>query len=118
MSNVALTAIPFAIGGGLLLILALAVEGVPRMPLSAWGVVLGLSVVNSLIGFLLFNHSLQHLAAVEANILWNLIPLGTALIAWGALGEGLLPIQMAAMVLVIGGTSLVQWRRRVEKHWG
>ncbi len=114
VSNVTLTAIPFGIGGGLLLILALAVEGVPHMPLFAWGVILGLSVVNSLIGFLLYNHSLQRLAAVEANILWNIMPLGTALIAWGALGERLLPIQIAAMFLVIGGSSLVQWRKRLQ----
>ncbi len=114
VSNVTLTAIPFGIGGGLLLILALAAEGIPHMPLVAWGVVLGLSVVNSLIGFLLFNHSLQRLAAVEANILWNLKRLGTALIAWDALGERLLPIQIAAMFLVIGGSSLVQWRKRAN----
>jgi len=114
VQNVTLTAIPLGIGGGVLLLLALAVEGIPHMPLYAWEIILGLAVVNTVAAYLLYNHSLQRLAAVEANVMLNLTPIGTALIAWGTLGERLFPIQMAAMVLVIGGASLVQWRRRVQ----
>ena len=114
VENVTLTAIPLGIGGGALLILAAVVEGIPHMPLHAWGIILGLAVVNTLAAYLLFNHSLQRLAAVEANVMLNLTPLGTALIAWGALGERLFPIQIAAMCLVIGGAGLVQWRRRIQ----
>ena len=114
VQNVTLTAIPLGIGGGVLLLLALAVEGVPHMPLYAWEIILGLAVVNTVAAYLLYNHSLQRLAAVEANVMLNLTPIGTALIAWGTLGERLFPIQMAAMALVIGGASLVQWRRRVQ----
>ena len=114
VENVTLTAIPLGIGGGALLILAAAVEGIPHMPLHAWGIILGLAVVNTVVAYLLFNHSLQRLAAVEANVMLNLTPLGTALIAWGALGERLFPIQIAAMCLVIGGAGLVQWRRRIQ----
>ena len=108
---VILTAVPLGIGGGALLLLAIAVEGVPNMPLVAWGVVLGLALVNTLLAYLLYNHSLQHITAVEANVLLNLAPLGTALIAWGALGEQLTPLQVAAMVLVMGGASLAQRRK-------
>jgi len=114
VENVTLTAIPLGIGGGILLLLALAVEGIPHMPLLAWGVILGLAVVNTVVAYLLYNHSLQRLAAVEANVMLNLTPLGTALIAWGALGERLLPIQIGAIFLVMGGASLVQWRRRLQ----
>ena len=114
VENVTLTAIPLGIGGGILLLLALAVEGIPHMPLLAWGVVLGLAVVNTVVAYLLYNHSLQRLAAVEANVMLNLTPLGTALIAWAALGERLLPIQIGAMFLVMGGASLVQWRKRLQ----
>ena len=114
VENVTLTAIPLAIGGGALLVLAAFVEGIPHMPLYAWGIILGLAVVNTVAAYLLYNHSLQRLAAVEANVMLNLTPIGTAMIAWGTLGERLFPIQMAAMVLVIGGASLVQWRRRVQ----
>lgn len=114
VENVTLTALPLGIGGGILLVLAGVVEGIPHIPLFAWGVTLGLAMVNTLIAYLLFNHSLQHLTAVEANVMLNLAPLGTAIIAWGALDERLLPVQIAAMLLVVGGASLVQWRKRTK----
>lgn len=114
VENVTLTALPLGIGGGILLILAGVVEGIPHMPLFAWGVILGLATVNTLIAYLFFNHSLQHLTAVEANVMLNLAPLGTALIAWGALDERLVPVQIAAMLLVVGGASLAQWRKRTK----
>jgi len=77
-------------------------------------VILGLATVNTLIAYLFFNHSLQHLTAAEANVMLNLAPLGTALIAWGALDERLVPVQIAAMLLVVGGASLAQWRKRTK----
>ena len=113
-----LTAFPLGIGGGVLLILAAVFEGIPAMPLHAWAIILGLAIVNTLAAYLLFNHSLRRLQAVEANVMLNLSPLGTALIAWGALGERLLPIQIAAMLLVVTGASLAQWRRRPALEGG
>lgn len=111
VGTVILTAVPLGIGGGTLLLLAVAVEGVPHLPLVAWGVVLGLALVNTLLAYLLYNHSLQHITAVEANVLLNLAPFGTALIAWGTLGEQLTLLQVAAMVLVVIGASLAQRRK-------
>jgi len=107
-----LTAVPLGIGGGLLLILAASVEGVPSMPLAAWGILLGLTVVNTLAAYLLFTHALQRLRAVEASIMLNLMPIATALFAWMALDERLQPIQIVAMLVVVAGASLVQWRRK------
>jgi len=112
VNTLPLTAFPLGIGGGVLLIVAACVEGIPSMPLGTWAILLGLAIVNTLLAYLLFNHSLQRLQAVEANVMLNLSPIATALIAWGALGERLLPIQIAAMLLVVAGASLVQWRRR------
>jgi drug/metabolite transporter (DMT)-like permease len=111
VTTLPLTSIPLGIGGGLLLVLAVFLEGIPSMPLQAWGILLGLAGVNTLLAYLLFTHSLQHLRAAEANIMLNLMPVATALIAWTTLGEQLLPVQIAAMVLVVVGASLAQWRR-------
>lgn len=113
VENVTLTALPLGIGGGVLILLAAATEGPPHMPLFAWGVILGLAAVNTLIAYLLFNHSLQRLTAVEANVMLNLTPLGTAIIAWGTLRERLTPLQIVAMLLVVAGASLAQWRKRM-----
>lgn len=112
ISTLALTAFPLGIGGATLLLLAAGMEGIPAMPAYAWGVLIGLAVINTLVAYLLYTHALQRLHAVEANIMLNLTPVGTALIAWAALGERLQPIQLGAMVLIIGGATCVQWRRR------
>ncbi len=110
LDNITLTSIPLGIGGGALLVLALFVEGLPRMPLQAWGLIIGLASVNTLLAYLLYNHSLQHLTAVQVNVMLNLAPIGTALIAWWALGERITSFQMVAMFMVIAGASLAQRR--------
>ncbi len=111
VSNTALTAAPLAIGGVLLLVAAVAMEGVPNLPLSTWGVLVGLALVNTLAAYLLFNHALHRLHAGEANVLLNLTPVATALIAWGTFGDCLTAIQVAAMAVVILGASLAQLRK-------
>jgi drug/metabolite transporter (DMT)-like permease len=110
VSNTTLTAVPLAIGGAVLLIIASACEGLPHMALTAWGIVVGLALVNTLAGYLLFNHALHRLHAGEANILLNLTPVATALIAWGALGDRLTAFQMGGIAVVIAGASLAQLR--------
>ena len=111
ISNAALTAIPLLIGSAVLLAAALIIEGVPHLPGETWAILIGLALVNTLAAYLLFNHALHRLHAGEANILLNLTPIGTALIAWGAFGDRLGALQIGAMALVIAGASLAQWRR-------
>ena len=111
LSNTALTAIPLLIGGSVLLVVALIIEGIPQFPIDAWAIIIGLALVNTLAAYLLFNHALHHLHAGEANVLLNLTPIGTALIAWGVFGDRLGSLQMGAMALVVAGASLAQWRR-------
>lgn len=114
IGSITLTAYPIGISGVLLFSLGVAVEGLPRMPLSAWGIIIGLAIVNTGIAYLLFYHSLRHLTAIKAYVVTNLSPFGTALIAWAALGERLLPLQIGAMVLAVTGVSLVQYRKRKQ----
>ena len=115
VSNTALTAIPLALGGGILLVIAAVTEGVPDMPLLTWGIIVGLALINTLAAYLLFNHALHRLRAGEANVLLNLTPVATALIAWGALGDRLALPQVAAVGVVILGASLAQSRRGRER---
>jgi drug/metabolite transporter (DMT)-like permease len=104
----ALTALPLALGGGLALLIALWVEGVPRMPPMAWAIVLWLAVVNTALAYVLYNHSLQELTALEMTVLLNLSPFVTALLAWWFLGERLSGLQLLGMAIVIAGVTLVQ----------
>ncbi|MCD6541019.1 EamA family transporter [Candidatus Bipolaricaulota bacterium] len=111
VGTIPLTAIPLGLGGGVLLILALAVEGLPRMPLLGWGVVLGLAAINTALAYLLYAHALQHLTATQANVILNLSPLGTAVISWPTLGERIKPVQYLAIVIIIVGVAMVQMRK-------
>lgn len=112
VSNRALTGIPLAIGGVVLIVIAVVVEGLPRLPATTWGIILGLALVNTLGGYLLFNHALQRVRAGEANVLLSLTPISTAVIAWAAFDERLTVLQLCAMVIVIGGAGLAQRRAK------
>jgi drug/metabolite transporter (DMT)-like permease len=115
-----LTAFPLAFGGGLLLLVALPVEGLPKFSWELGGIILWLALVNTAIAYILYNHSLQLLTALEMNVLNNLAPLVTAMLAWIFLGEVLQPIQLGGILVVIVGVVLVQWRKNKssEAHLG
>ncbi len=106
-----LTTIPLAFGGALLIAIALPLEGLPRFSPMLFGIVLWLATINTALAYLLYNHSLQELTALEMNVLLNLSPLGTAGLAYLFLGERLHLAQVVGMVIVVLGVSLVQWRR-------
>ena len=105
------TAIPLAVGGVSLLLIAIPLEGLPTLTLKGWAIVLWLALVNTSLAYVLYHHSLQELTALEMNVLLNLSPLGAALLAWLLLGETLTAVQILGMVVVILGVTLVQQMR-------
>ncbi|MBI3659729.1 DMT family transporter [Candidatus Acetothermia bacterium] len=111
VDTVTQTAIPLGLGGGLVLLTALLVEGVPTFSLEALGIILFLALVNTAIAYMLYNHALQKLTALEINVLLNLSPLMTALLAWVLIDEKPGPIKIFGMWLAFGGVFLVQWRK-------
>ncbi|RLD09499.1 MAG: hypothetical protein DRI56_04070 [Chloroflexota bacterium] len=108
VDTLSLTAIPLAIGGGLLLLIALPIEGLPTFMPKTWHIILVLATINTALAYIVYNHALQVLTAIEMNALLNLSPLGTAFLAWFLLGESLTVIQIVGMVIVIAGVMLVQ----------
>ena len=112
VDTLSLTAIPLAFGGGVLLILAFVVEGLPRISGFGWLIVFWLALINTAFAYILYNHSLQVLTALEMNMLNNLAPLLTAAMAGVFLGERLDSIQVIGMITVIIGVALVEWRGR------
>jgi probable blue pigment (indigoidine) exporter len=111
VNTLGLTALPLAAGGGILLVLGLLLEPPPTPTPTTWSVVAWLAVVNTIVAYLLYNHSLQVLTALEINVMMNLAPLATAALAWVLLGETLGVVQIVGMVVVIAGVMLVQYRR-------
>jgi drug/metabolite transporter (DMT)-like permease len=108
LDTLTLTTIPLAIGGGFLLLIAFPLEGMPLLSTKSVGIVLWLAVVNTALAYVLYNHSLQILTALEMNMMLNLTPLGTALLAWWLLGERLGFVQIIGMVVMITGVIFVQ----------
>ncbi len=104
-----LTAVPLAVGGGLLLLMALPGAEWRWNPTSI-GVVLWLTLLNTALAYVLWNRALRHLKAFEANAVVNLAPICTALLAWPMLGERLTPIEFAGMGIAIAGVVLVSLR--------
>lgn len=108
VDTLSLTGIPLAFGGGILLVIALPLEGLPRFNPTAWGIVLWLAVINTAFAYVLYNRALRVLTALEMNVMLNISPLATALIAWIVLSERLEVIQIAGILIVITGVVLVQ----------
>ena len=108
VDSLTLTAIPLAVGGAGLLAVGLPLEGLPHLTTTGLGIVIWLAVVNTAIAYLLYNHALQHLTALQMNLVLNLSPFVTALLAAAVLGETLSAVQWAGMGVATAGVALAQ----------
>ena len=108
VDSLTLTAVPLAIGGGATLILGWAVEGWPKLTLESAGIVGWLALVNTAIAYLIYNHALQRLTALQMNLILNLSPFVTAGLAFLLLGERLTALQIVGMVVATIGVAQAQ----------
>ena len=114
IDTISLTAIPLAFGGGILLLIALLIEGLPKLTTTSLLIVAWLATVNTAFAYILYNHSLKVLTALEMNVLFNLMPLFTALLSWLFLDERLITIQIIGMLTVISGVIFVQAGKKTD----
>ncbi len=112
VDTLSLTAVPMVFGGGILLAIAFAVEGLPQISASVWSLMLWLAIVNTACVLILYNRALRSLKAFEMSVILSLSPVVTAFWAWTLLDERLAVIQLLGMVTMILGVVLVQWRRK------
>jgi drug/metabolite transporter (DMT)-like permease len=84
------------------------IERKPILSLNGWLIITWLAIVNTAFAYVLYNHALKTITALEMNVLLNLSPLGTALMAWLILGEILSSIQIIGVLIVIVGVTIVQ----------
>ena len=108
------TALPFVIGGGLLLILALIFEGFPSFTLKSGLVLIWMVTFNCIIGYLLYNNAMAVLTALEVNMVTRLQMFFSAVFAFFLLGERITFIQILAMVVAFLGVYLVQRQTRIK----
>jgi len=111
MNTIHLTGIPLGIGGGLLLLIAIPIEGWPIFNQKVLFIILWLAIINTAVAYILYNHALKTITALEMNMFLNLSPLGTAALAWILLGESLSFKELIGVAIVIIGVTLVQVKR-------
>jgi drug/metabolite transporter (DMT)-like permease len=70
-----------------------------------------LAVVNTAFAFVLWNHTLRRLTAVESSVANNTMLVQISILAWVFLGENLSAREILGLVLAALGTLLVQLRR-------
>jgi len=114
VDTVILTALPLGLGGILTLVIALVVEGLPRFSLQSGLIVLWLAAVNTSLAYWLYTFALRTLTALEMNVLLNLSPLITAVLAWITIDERLSRIELVGMLVALLGIGLVQYRKDAD----
>lgn len=111
VNTLGLTAFSMGFGTLILVIAAYFVEGLTRVTLYSWGIIIWLGVVNTALAFFLWNHALRKLGAFEISILQNTMLIQIALLSWFFLGERLTSVKVISMALVFVGVLIVQLKR-------
>jgi len=111
-----LTFFPMVFGAILLLVAAMLAEQLPTMTAQGWIITLWLSLVNTALAFLLWNHALERVEAFKLSILQNTMLIQIAILAWVFLGEELTLMKLTAMSMVFIGVILVQVTRKKPKN--
>jgi drug/metabolite transporter (DMT)-like permease len=102
------TVVSMGIGATVLLVSGIVVQGLPRLTLANWAIIVWLAVVNSALAYTLWNHTLRTLSAMESSIINNTMLFQIAALAWVLLGEQLTWREVMGMVLAALGTLVVQ----------
>jgi drug/metabolite transporter (DMT)-like permease len=93
-----LTAVAMLVGGGLLFVPALLVEGQVRLALTTLPLILWLAIVNTALAYTLWTHVLRVLSAFELSGMSTLIPLQTGMISWLIPGNALSWTQVESLI--------------------
>ncbi len=110
LSPLLVTTISMGVGSITLLVVGIAIQGLPAISPKSWMMVAWLAVVNTALAFTLWNRTLQTLSAMESSIINNTMLIQIAFLAWVFLSEGLGSNQILGICLVTIGTLAVQVR--------
>jgi drug/metabolite transporter (DMT)-like permease len=80
----------------------------PKLPADGWLILLLLSFVPTVLGFGLYNSSLNYLPAGIANLLATTEPVMTAVQAYAFLNERLTTVQVLGGLVILSAVMIVQ----------
>ncbi len=113
-----ITLITLGVGGIIMLVIGVGINGVPRLNLTNWLTIFWLAAVNTAFAFTLWNRVLRTIPAAEAGVINNTMLIQIAVLAWIFLGEALTPVEIMGVTLAAGGILLVQVGRNAGKTSG
>jgi drug/metabolite transporter (DMT)-like permease len=85
-------------------------QGLPTLSLQNWLFTIWIAVVNTSLGFTLWNYVQRTLSAIESSIINSTMLVQVAIMAWLFLGEAITVKDVVGMALVSAGTLAVQLR--------
>jgi drug/metabolite transporter (DMT)-like permease len=97
-----------------MLLLGLLIEGLPIINPTNLAYLIWMAVINTALGFTLWNITLRSLQAMESSIIANSMMIQIALLAWIFLREELNAKQIAGGIMTGIGVMLVQVWLRVK----
>ncbi len=110
-SPLVVTAISMGIGSMVLLIVGLAIQGMPPISLRNFLFLLWLAVINTAFAFTLWNLTLQKLTAMESSIINGTILIQVAALAWFFIDEPISLKEGIGMLAAAIGALLVQIKK-------
>ncbi|HSN95318.1 MAG TPA: DMT family transporter [Anaerolineaceae bacterium] len=115
ISPIVITSISMGVGGIVMLVLGLVLQGLPAIGLKGWLTILWLAAVNTAFAFWLWNKSLQVLTAVESSVINNTMLVQVAILAWIFLGEKVTSLGIVGLVLAALGILFVNLKPRLKQ---
>ena len=103
-----ITIISMGFGAVVLLVVGITVQGLPSISLQNIIYLLWLAVINTAVAFVIWNHTLRTLTAMESSIINGTMLIQIAVLAWVFLGEGISFQEIIGMSLAAIGAVLVQ----------
>lgn len=115
MRPIPLTVISMGTGALLMLFAGIITQGIPRVGLLSWGIIILLAVVNTALTFTIWNYTLQTLTAIESAIINSTMMIQVTILSWVFLHERVDIQGIIGLILVAVGTIVVQLRFRPKQ---
>lgn len=114
ISPVVVTFISMGIGALILLIIGIALSGLPIISLKTWLFLIWLAVINTAFAFTLWNLMLRSLTAMKSSIINGTMLIQIAVLAWYFLGENISFQAVTGMTIAAIGAVIVQIKRKIN----
>jgi drug/metabolite transporter (DMT)-like permease len=110
ISPLVVTFISMGFGSIALLVVGIAVQGLPELTMQNWAIIGWLAVVNTAFAFTVWNHTLRTLSAMESSIINGTMLLWIPVLAIIFLGESITGKEFLGLIVAGVGTLVVQLR--------